>query len=631
MAGFHSPEQVLKEYWGFDSFRSSQSSIIESLLEGNDTLAILPTGGGKSICFQVPAMMKEGCCLVISPLIALMEDQVQRLHAIGIPARAITSGMSQFETENILDECANGQLKLLYVSPERLETKAMLSVLPELPINIIAVDESHCISQWGYDFRPSYLNIASIRPYFKNVPLIALTASATSKVKKDILDRLAMKTPKVFMNSFSRENIIYQSIPCEEKTSRIIQILHEISGSAIIYCRTRRRTSELSELLQQHGFSADHYHAGLEQEIRKEKQEAWIQGSTSIMVCTNAFGMGIDKPDVRLVIHADIPDCLENYYQEAGRAGRDGKISHAILLYRSDDLENLKLMPTQRFPSMATIRKVYHALANHHQVPTGSGAGSCYDLELDVFIEKFKLDLNEVVYSLQTLKQEHIIHYMERVFMPSTVQFICSRDYLEHAENEYPALEPLIKILLRTYSGIYDIPVRIREKSIAWKLNTDIPKVINDLGRLHKMGIISYIPKKESPQVCYLQDRVRAEELEIDHAGYHLRKQLYEERIDVMIRYAIGDECKSLLIGNYFGDETISSCGKCDNCIKKNRKKSDDSIYDEIITLLENENMSYADLKKRLQFKEDELMQALQFLKDQERIKIDNIGRIALK
>jgi ATP-dependent DNA helicase RecQ len=631
MTGFHSPEEVLKEYWGFDSFRSSQLSIINSLLEGNDTLAILPTGGGKSICFQVPAMMNEGCCLVISPLIALMEDQVQRLQSMGIPARAITSGISKYELENILDECMNGELKFLYVSPERLETRAMLSVLPELPINFIAVDESHCISQWGYDFRPSYLNIASIRPYFKNVPLIALTASATGKVKEDILVRLAMRTPKVFMNSFSRENIVYRSIPCEEKTNRIINLLGEIPGSAIVYCRTRRRTTELSNLLQQHGLSSDHYHAGLDQELRKEKQESWIHGSTRIIVCTNAFGMGIDKPDVRLVIHADIPDCLENYYQEAGRAGRDGKPSYAVLLYRMDDLENLRLMPDQRFPPMTTIRKVYHALANHHQVPAGTGAGSCHELELDTFMEKFKLPLNEVVHSLQTLKQEHIIHYMERVFMPSTVQFICGREYMEQAEIEYPSLEPLIKLLLRTYSGIYDIPVRIKEKQLAWKLNSDIPRVIADLGRLDKMGIISYMPKKESPQVCYIQDRVRADELEIDHAGYQLRKKLYKERIEVMIRYAKGDDCKSMLIGTYFGDETISSCGKCDNCVKKYEKSGSELKYDQILSILEKEPHSYPELKKRLPYDENVLLSALQFLKDQEKIEIDRTGRIALK
>jgi ATP-dependent DNA helicase RecQ len=631
MTAFHSPEQVLKEFWGFDSFRSSQSEIIASLLEGNDTLAILPTGGGKSICFQVPALMKEGCCLVISPLIALMEDQVQRLQSMGIPARAITSGLNQHELEDVLDECINGKLKFLYVSPERLETRAMLSALPDLPINLIAVDESHCISQWGYDFRPSYLNVSAIRPYFRNIPLIALTASATNQVKDDILQRLTMKTPKVFMNSFSRENINYRSIQCEEKTTPIITLLREIPGSAIIYCRTRRRTTELSDLLQQHGFGADHYHAGLDQELRKEKQQSWITGGTRIMVCTNAFGMGIDKPDVRLVLHADIPDCLENYYQEAGRAGRDGKESYAILLYRLDDLENLRLMPAQKFPPMATIRKVYHALANHHQVPAGAGAGSCYELNLEEFMEKFKLALNDVINSLQTLKQEHIIHYLERVFMPSTVQFLCGREYMEQVESEYPELEPLIKILLRTYSGIYDVPVRISEKQIAWKLNMVISKVVSDLIRLNKMGIISFTPKKESPQICYIQDRVRADELEIDHAAYQLRKKMYEERVEVMIRFATDKKCKSIQIGNYFGDESIPACGKCDNCLKKAEDRSEVGIYDQILTKLLKGPLNFAELKKMLPFGEKEILNELQFLKDQEKIKIDDGGKIAIK
>lgn len=631
MPAHKTPEEVLQEYWGFDSFRSNQLQIINSVLEGKDTLAILPTGGGKSICFQVPGLLKEGCCLVISPLIALMEDQVQRLQSMGIPAKAIVSGMSQWETEQVLDECINGRLKFLYVSPERLETRAMDSIFSSLPINIIAVDESHCISQWGYDFRPSYLNIAAIRPKFNKIPIIALTASATPKVKEDILIRLDMKTPQVFMNTFTRENLIYSSINCEEKTGKIISLLEHISGSAIIYCRTRRRTKEISDLLQQHGFSADHYHAGLEQDIRKEKQQEWIMGNTRIMVCTNAFGMGIDKPDVRAVLHADVPDCLENYYQEAGRAGRDGKEAYAILLYRKEELEMLRAMPDQRFPAMTTIRKVYHALANHHQLPSGTGAGNCFDLDLEVFLEKFRLPLNDVMYSLQTLKQEHVIHYMDRVYMPSTVQFVCGREYLEQIEQEYPALEPIIKILLRTYAGIYDMPVRINERQIAWKLKSETDRIVAALKFLAGAGIINYVPKKESPQVCYLQNRIKADELEIDHAAYQLRKQLFKDRIELMIQFATGEKCKSVLIGNYFGDSAIGACGKCDSCKRKAENNNDDRMYADVLALLSIRPLQYPELRKALPYEENRLLEILQYLRNQEKILIDELGRIAIK
>ena len=631
MLAHKTPEQVLQEYWGFSSFRSNQLQIINSVLEGKDTLAILPTGGGKSICFQVPALLKEGCCLVISPLIALMEDQVQRLQSMGIPAKAIVSGMNQWETDEVLEACSSGNLKFLYVSPERLETRAMESSFAGLPINLIAVDESHCISQWGYDFRPSYLNIATIRPKFKNVPVIALTASATPKVKEDILTRLEMKTPQVFMNTFSRENLIYDSINCEEKTGKIISLLEQMPGSSIIYCRTRRRTKEISDLLQQHGFSADYYHAGLEQDVRKEKQQTWILGGTRIMVCTNAFGMGIDKPNVRVVIHADIPDCLENYYQEAGRAGRDGEEAHAILLYRNEELEMLRALPDQRFPSMTSIRKVYHALANHHQLPTGTGAGSCFDLELETFVEKFKLSLNDVIYSLQTLKQEHVIHYMDRVYMPSTVQFVCGRDYLEQIEQEYPSLEPIIKILLRTYTGIYDMPVRISERQIAWKLHTEADRILTALKFLDDIGAINYVPKKETPQVCYLQHRVKADELEIDHAAYQLRKQLFRDRIELMIQFATGKKCKSVLIGNYFGDSAIEACGKCDCCKSLHNFTKENTLCSDVLRLLSNKSLEYPELRKALKAEENKLLEVLQFLRNQEKIKMEHDGRIGLK
>lgn len=630
MSLMESPEQVLKSYWGHDAFRSSQKEIITSILSGKDTLAILPTGGGKSICFQVPGLMMEGCCLVISPLIALMEDQVNRLQSIGIPAKAIMSGMTMQETEDILEHCAQGHLKFLYVSPERLETGTFIEYIHRLPICLIAVDESHCISQWGYDFRPAYLQIAAIRQYLRGIPLIALTASATGKVKEDILLRLKMEDARIFMNSFNRENLVYQCLPCEEKLSRLPSLLHQYKGSGIVYCRTRRRTVEISELLTQHGISSDFYHAGLDQDTRKEKQASWLQGATRIMVCTNAFGMGIDKPDVRIVLHADIPDCLENYYQEAGRAGRDGELAHAILLYRKDELEQLRMLPNQKFPSLATLRKVYHALANHHQIPAGSGGGSCHDLDLDAFIIKFKLPLNEVVYSLQALKQERVIQYLDRVFMPSTIQFTCTRFELEEAEQLHPNLEPLIKSLLRTYSGILDNPARISEKQLAWKNSLSIDETIRYLHFMARLGLIRYVPRKESPQVCYLHDRIKADELEVDHASYRLRKASYEARITNMIEYAKGDACRSVIIGQYFGDESIRACGKCDNCMKPSRQ-TEHELPKKIVAILEKGGMHSTELSNHLQINEEAIRKALQLLYVEGRVGADKDGRLFLK
>ena len=563
------PRDVLLAYWGHSEFRPSQEEIITTILEGNDALAILPTGGGKSVCFQVPAMLLEGCCLVISPLIALMEDQVNRLKNMDIPAMAIMSGMSYQDTENALDACMNDELKFLYVSPERLETRAFRERLSSLPISLIAVDEAHCISQWGYDFRPSYLHIARIRASLPRIPVIALTASATAKVKADIVEKLIMKNPGVFMTSFARKNLRYAAEKCDDKINRILQLLKTIEGTGIIYCRTRRRTKEISDLIKQHSISADYYHAGLNQETRKEKQEKWIKGQTRIIACTNAFGMGIDKPDVRLVIHADMPDCLENYYQEAGRAGRDGEMADAYLLYREKELQDMVLLPDIRFPDLKTIRKVYHALANYHQVPTGMGQGRYFDFEMEDFMEKFKLGMNEVVYSLQALKQEHVISYLERVYMPSTVQFISDKAYIQDFENGYPEYEPMIKALLRNYAGVFDIAVKISEMKLSWMLKRDLMTIHEQLALLHRAGIIAYQPKKETPQICYLQDRIKADELNINHESYFKRKMEFAQRIENMIQYSKTETCRSAFIGRYFGDEEMMACDHCDSCMNK--------------------------------------------------------------
>ena len=519
------PKEILKTYWGHDSFRPLQEEIINSILDGRDALAVLPTGGGKSICFQVPALTKPGCCLVISPLIALMEDQVQNLRNMNIPAAAIVSGISHHEIAEILRAGLDDELKFIYVSPERLESRSFVERISQLPITLIAVDEAHCISQWGYDFRPSYLNIAKIREQFEQVPLIALTASATELVKKDIIEKLRMEKAETFMTSFNRKNLIYQAEFCLDKINRIKSILDTVHGSGIIYCKTRRKTKELSDLLNQLGINCDYYHAGLSQEARKEKQEKWIIGTTRIMICTNAFGMGIDKSNVRLVIHADIPDCLENYYQEAGRAGRDGNEAYAILLYNESELTELKNQPTIRFPEIKTIRIVYQALANYFQIPTGLGADESFDFNLEDFIKKFKLNLNEVIYSLQALKQERIISFMEQVFKPSLIQFTSTKSDLNEFEKNNPIGDEVVKCLLRTYSGIFDIPVRIDEMQLASILKMNYAFLITQLEFLNKNNIIEYSPRRETPQIAYLQNRIKTEELNLNYENYLKRKK----------------------------------------------------------------------------------------------------------
>ena len=629
------PHQILKTYWGYDQFRPTQLEIIQSVLEGKDTLAILPTGGGKSICFQVPTMVTEGLCLVISPLIALMEDQVSRLKENNIPAAALVSGIKQQEQENILSAAENNELKFLYVSPERLSSNSFIASLNHLPITMIAVDEAHCISQWGYDFRPAYLNIASIRNLLINVPIIALTASATGKVKEDIQEKLLMKSSSIFMTSFSRKNLVYQVEESADKISRIVYWIKKLNGSGIVYCKTRRRTKEISDLLNGYQLRSDFYHAGLDSDIRKEKQQHWINGSVPIMVCTNAFGMGIDKSDVRFVIHADVPDCLENYYQEAGRAGRDGKTAHAILMYRKEELEDLKTLPEIKFPNMHALRKVYHALGNYFQLPIGLGKGHYHPFQLEDFLVKFKLESIEVINSLQALKQEEIITYVEKTFTPSNVQFISDRSRIEDFEIKHQDLEPIIKALLRTYGGIFDGPVNINETQLAWILKRDIISIKEQLLILHQAGIITYLPKNDQPQICYVNDRVATNELNINHENYLRRKKEYASRIQKMIEYINDENCRSVLIGRYFGDLKITECGICDNCTEiKNKQKREQLIpwiMDNILTLIKEEPKDFETIKNLVKEDKKSVMEAISFLNKEQKIKTYPDGRIGLK
>jgi ATP-dependent DNA helicase RecQ len=631
-----SPLDILKQYFRHDSFRPLQNDIINAVLQKKDVLALLPTSGGKSICFQIPAIMNNGFCLVISPLIALMKDQVEQLRKKGITAFAIYSGMGRKEVVNTLKVAGESNCKFLYVSPERLETNLFKEYLPSFNINLIAVDEAHCISQWGYDFRPPYLRIAALRAELPDVPVLALTASATKEVQEDICEKLQFKGRNIFRQSFERPNLSYSVFNVDVKTSKVAEILQKVAGSSIVYCKTRRRTKEISDILNMHEINSDYYHAGLPGEERNRKQDAWIKNETRVMVCTNAFGMGIDKPDVRTVIHADVPDCLENYYQEAGRAGRDGKKSYAVLLFTETELAELKALPDRHFPSMEKIREIYQAVMNYLQVPSGMGEGNYYDFDISDFVKKFNLDAQLAVYALKALEQEELLSFNEQVFIPSKIMFTANKELLYDFENSHPELEPLIKTLLRTYSGIFDQPVSIHEKTIAFLLKKDAGDIINDLKKLHSFRIIQYVPQKDSPQLYFIRNRVKAEDLRINQINYQKRKEQYQKRVALMKDYIRENvNCRSRFIGNYFGDEDAKLCGVCDNCLRrKNGEISNEEferIYDRIVnTVTSNEVDSIELLQKLSGFNKEKAWKVINHLQAENKLVVDKNGLIKM-
>lgn len=629
--------EILKRYWGFDSFRPLQEDIINSVLTGNDTLALMPTGGGKSLCYQVPALANEGVCLVISPLIALMKDQVENLRRKNITAFAIYSGMSRKEVINTLKTATESNCKFLYVSPERLETTLFKEYLPAININLIAVDEAHCISQWGYDFRPPYLRIAALRDELPGIPILALTASATQEVQNDICERLGFKSKNIFHQSFDRPNLSYSVFKVESKINKIIEILTKVPGTGIVYCKSRKRTKEICELLQLQNISAGFYHAGLSAEERTKKQESWIKDNIRVIVCTNAFGMGIDKPDVRTVVHADVPDCLENYYQEAGRAGRDGKKSFAVLLYDDSDIKDLNELPATRYPTIETIKEIYGCLANHLQIPSESGEGEYYEFDITDFLKKFKLNSSAVIYSLKALEQDGWLSFNEQVFIPPTVHFTTDKSYLYQFEKDYSSLEPLIKGLLRAYDGIFDFPAIISEIVIAGLLKKDKEEVKKELTQLHQAGIINYSPQKDKPQIFFSKNRVRTEDLFINFSKYAERKEKFKARIKNMVGYTTETmKCRSKITANYFGDMEIKDCGICDNCLQKKEtiltKEEFEIIYNRVIQVINTKALPAKELLFHLNgIKKEKAWKVIDTLQAENKIMIDKEGLVRLK
>lgn len=632
------PAEILKNYWGYDSFRPLQLEIINSILESHDTLALMPTGGGKSICFQVPALVNEGLCLVVSPLIALMKDQVLNLKKKGIPALSIYSGMSFIEVKKTLQNAAYGNFKFLYVSPERLETELFLEFLPLLNINLIAVDEAHCISQWGYDFRPPYLRIAAIREHFRDVPILALTASATFEVQKDICEKLHFKKDqKSFHQSFERVNLSYSAFELSSKQNKLVDILKKVPGSGIVYCKSRKKTKEIAELLKLNGISADHYHAGLSNDERNARQEDWINNKTRIIVCTNAFGMGIDKPDVRTVIHYDVPDALENYYQEAGRAGRDEKKAYAVLFYNEPELNELKKQSDIRFPSIKMIKSVYAALCNYFQLASGSGEGLSYDFDINDFVKKFKLEAFVVNNVLKILEQEELMNYSAQFFSLSTVEFIVAKSALEQFEKSHPQYEEIIKGLLRFYEGIFDFPSSINETQLAKFISIKKEGLVNSLNEIKKMGIIDYTPQKEKPQISFLQNRANVNDLMINEKNLLKRKQSFEKRLNAMIHYTKNEiDCRSEIIATYFNDYNVKRCGVCDNCIRDKKTKITNEeferIKEEIKKITNSKPVFLKELMQELlPFKQNKIMKILAFLQEENKITVTKDGLIKPK
>lgn len=631
------PTEALHQYFGFDHFRPMQQEIVEAVLAGNDVLALMPTGGGKSLCYQVPALVKEGLCLVVSPLIALMQDQVYNLRKKNITAFAIHTGMKRKEVLTVLETASHSNCKFLFVSPERIETNLFKEFLPALDIGLIAVDEAHCISQWGYDFRPPYLRIIKLREELPEVPVIALTASATPLVQQDICEKLSLNSTansfKIFRQSFERPKLSYSVFETPSRINKIKSILTNLQGSAIVYCKTRKRTKEISELLNTQGFSADFYNAGLNADERKSKQDKWIKNQIRVMVCTNAFGMGIDKPDVRVVIHADAPDCLENYYQEAGRAGRDGKKAYAVLLYENPDLDFMKTLPDLRYPSLDLIQKVYGSVMNYLQLPEGESPGESYDFNLKEFVKNFGLDVQTTIYGLKALEQDGWLSFSEQVFSPATICFTIYKNDLYEYEKQKPELEPLIKSLLRTYEGIYDYPVGISESFLAWLLKYDVSIVKEQLNRLHYDRVIHYEPQKDEPQVMLTRTRIRSSELEINLERFRERKTIFTNRIHKMIQYLVDEStCRSKMIGNYFGDISITNCGICDNCLREKRKSLNTETFDTIVSRIREElkqELSANDLLSKISWiPKENIWSVIDFLSAEGKIILKADGRM---
>jgi ATP-dependent DNA helicase RecQ len=626
--------QILTKYWGYSAFRPLQEEIIRSVAEGKDTLGLMPTGGGKSITFQVPALVQDGICLVITPLIALMKDQVNRLNNLEIKSIAIHSGMTHEEIEISLENAIYGDYKFLYVSPERIATRIFQAKVSKLNLSLVAIDEAHCISQWGYDFRPSYLKIALIRDHIsEKVPFLALTASATPQVIEDIMKKLAFREKNVLRTSFDRKNISYLVRKVEDKGTYLIKTLGKVNGSGIVYVRSRKRCKEVAELLVANGINADFYHAGLPNELRDKKQASWTIGETRVIVATNAFGMGIDKAEVRFVIHWDIPDSIENYFQESGRAGRDSKPAYAVLMYSLADKTRLTDTIRKKFPPVDKIKDTYEALCNFLQVPLGSGKDNVFDFNMSDFVSRFRLPVIESYNSLQFLQREGYLEFTEEINNPSRVHFIVSRDDLYKFQVANESFDGFIKLLLRSYTGMFSEFVPINEEALSKKSAATRDTIYQYLVKLSSLNIIRYIPGKKTALVIFTEERLERKALFISPDNYLHVKEKYEIRLNKMIGYADSEtHCRSVYLLDYFGEES-DRCGICDVCRERNEldlsKYEFDQILEEIKSILSEKSPDAEELVKMIDQPEDKVIKVIRWLLDHNKLLRDSDHKLS--
>jgi ATP-dependent DNA helicase RecQ len=578
-------QEILKHYWGYDDFRGIQREIIESIGSGHDTLGLMPTGGGKSITFQVPALSMEGTCVVITPLIALMKDQVNNLRRRGIRAAAIYSGLTREEIIMTLENCIFGDIRILYVSPERLSSDLFQTKLRHMKVSFITVDEAHCISQWGYDFRPSYLEIAKIRKFLPNIPVLALTATATPQVVDDIQDRLSFQEKRVFRMSFERKNLAYVVRRTADKREELLHILSSMKGSAIVYARSRRRTKEFSDLINEAGISATFYHAGLDSVVKDDRQKAWQEDKVRVMVATNAFGMGIDKPDVRLVVHIDCPDSTEAYFQEAGRAGRDGFKAYAVLLYNDSDKRKLEKRIADTFPEKDYIREIYEHLAYYYQIGVGSGYGHTFEFNIDKFCHAYRHFPIQVDAALKILTRAGYIEYTEEQDNQARVMFTLDRNDLYRLESNTPNEEKVVTALLRNYGGLFTDYNYIDEAFLASQCGIQPHQVYMILKSLSQRHILHFIPQKKTPYIRYTQRREDKEHILLMPAVYEERKHQFTLRIHAMLSYATNDSiCRSRQLLHYFGEENSHDCHQCDVCLDHHKSAASEPRLNEAMT-----------------------------------------------
>lgn len=626
-------QSILLKYWGYTAFRPLQEDIIRSVLEGHDTLALLPTGGGKSLCYQMPGLAKEGLCIVVTPLVALMKDQVQNLKNRGIKAVGVYYGLSKMEIDIAIDNCIYGDVKFLYLSPERLTTDLLRARIPKMKVNLLAVDEAHCISQWGYDFRPPYIRIAEVRELMPGTPVLALTATATSKVVEDIQQRLEFSSPKVYQKSFERKNLAYVVLDEEDKLNRLLKICNKVNGPGIVYVRNRKKTREMANFLRKNRVSADFYHAGLTTLERDIKQSAWMKEKARVMVSTNAFGMGIDKPNVRFVVHMDLPDSPEAYFQEAGRAGRDGQKSFAVLLHNKSDVIELEHNHERSYPSIAFIKKVYNSLGNYFQLAIGAGREQTMPFNLGEFAENYTFDPVLAFNALKFLEREGFIALSDALSNPSRIFISINKEELYRFQVASPAYDPFVKVLLRSYTGMFSEFVKISETDIAKRAGITKDEAIKRLQWLKQVNILQYEQQNELPTITFLEERMQEHQLRISPKVYHERKEFSRERVEAMKDYVqTQNKCRSKMLLAYFGEEVEHRCGQCDVCLERN--KADVSTYEfdlvikEVKPLLQNQPMSSKELLAMIPttITEGKVLKVMQWLIDNGKVELLDDG-----